>query len=196
MTLPLPFVVATQNPDKAQEIVEIFVVQAAHPLAAYSIDGVAFLLDTPDRIAASVDALPALTEVPDGLLRITLLGFAVPDARALVPPSKSPDPVTVHPVTLRGKWMVNVLLDLLAVVPGSVAWVTAPASLVVAPKTFLAESALFAESAFLALATERPGARLVMMLLTFFLLSTPPATAVPASATISASMATTSAGEM
>src|SRR5205085_9815870 len=46
-------------------IVEIFVVQAAHPLAAYSIDGVAFLLETPDRIAASVDALPALTEVPD-----------------------------------------------------------------------------------------------------------------------------------
>jgi XTP/dITP diphosphohydrolase len=61
----LPFVLATQNPDKAREIVEIFVTLAESPLVAYSIDGIAFLVDTPERIAESVAALPKLAEAPD-----------------------------------------------------------------------------------------------------------------------------------
>ncbi len=65
MTPALPFVLATQNADKAREIVEIFVALADSPLIAYSIDGIAFLVDGPDRIAASVAALPVLTEPPD-----------------------------------------------------------------------------------------------------------------------------------
>ncbi len=58
VTLPLPFVLATQNADKAREIVEIFVALTDLPLVAYSIDGIAFLVDSPERIAASVAALP------------------------------------------------------------------------------------------------------------------------------------------
>jgi XTP/dITP diphosphohydrolase len=65
MTLPLPLVIATQNPDKAREIVGIFVMHADIPLVAYAIEGVAFLLDTPEQIAASVGALPSLAEPPD-----------------------------------------------------------------------------------------------------------------------------------
>lgn len=65
MTLPLPFVLATHNADKAREIVEIFVKEHDVPLIAYAIDDVAFLVDGPDRIAASVAALPPLTEPPD-----------------------------------------------------------------------------------------------------------------------------------
>ena len=65
MTPALPFVLATQNADKAREIVEIFVALADSPLIAYSIDGIAFLVDGPDRIAASVAALPTLAEPPD-----------------------------------------------------------------------------------------------------------------------------------
>jgi XTP/dITP diphosphohydrolase len=65
VTLPLPFVLATHNADKAREIVEIFVAQSDMPLVAYAIDEVAFLVDSPDRIAASVAALPDLTEPPD-----------------------------------------------------------------------------------------------------------------------------------
>jgi XTP/dITP diphosphohydrolase len=65
VTLPLPFVLATHNADKAREIVEIFVAQNDAPLAAYSIEGVAFVVDTPERIAVSVAALPPLTAPPD-----------------------------------------------------------------------------------------------------------------------------------
>ncbi len=65
MTPALPFVLATQNADKAREIVEIFVALADIPLVAYSIDGIAFLVDGPDRIAASVAALPTLAEPPN-----------------------------------------------------------------------------------------------------------------------------------
>jgi XTP/dITP diphosphohydrolase len=65
VTLPLPLVLATQNADKAREIVEIFVALSEVPLVAYSIDGIAFLVDVPDRIAASVTALPTLSEAPD-----------------------------------------------------------------------------------------------------------------------------------
>jgi XTP/dITP diphosphohydrolase len=65
VTPALPFVLATQNADKAREIVEIFVTLSDAPLIAYSIDGIAFLVDTPEHIAASVAALPVLTEAPD-----------------------------------------------------------------------------------------------------------------------------------
>jgi len=65
VTLALPFVLATQNADKAREIVEIFVHLTDRPLVAYSIEGIAFLVDGPDRIAGSVAALPALAAAPD-----------------------------------------------------------------------------------------------------------------------------------
>jgi XTP/dITP diphosphohydrolase len=65
VTTPLPFVLATQNAGKAREIVEIFVTLTNDPLIAYSIDGIAFLVDTPERIAASVAALPTLAEAPN-----------------------------------------------------------------------------------------------------------------------------------
>ena len=65
MTPALPFVLATQNADKAREIVEIFVTLTDTPLIAYSIDGIAFLVDNPERIAASVAALPKLAVAPD-----------------------------------------------------------------------------------------------------------------------------------
>ena len=65
MTPALPFVLATQNADKAREIVEIFVTLADRPLVAYSVDGIAFLVDSPENIAASVAALPTLAEAPD-----------------------------------------------------------------------------------------------------------------------------------
>jgi XTP/dITP diphosphohydrolase len=65
VTPPLPFVLATQNPDKAREIVEIFVTLTGQPLVGYSIDGIAFLVDSPERIAASVAALPTLVVAPD-----------------------------------------------------------------------------------------------------------------------------------
>jgi XTP/dITP diphosphohydrolase len=65
VTPALPFVLATQNADKAREIVEIFVALADRPLVAYSVDGIAFLVDSPDNIAVSVAALPALAQAPD-----------------------------------------------------------------------------------------------------------------------------------
>lgn len=65
MTLPFPLVLATQNPDKAREITEIFVTLTNAPLVAYALDEIAFLLDTPETIAASVKALPELAEAPD-----------------------------------------------------------------------------------------------------------------------------------
>ena len=65
MSLPLPLVLATQNADKAREIVEIFVAQADRPIAALEVQGVAYLIDTTERIAASAAALPQLSEAPD-----------------------------------------------------------------------------------------------------------------------------------
>jgi XTP/dITP diphosphohydrolase len=65
VTLALPLVLATRNADKAREIVEIFVALADIPLIAYSIDGIAFLVDVPDRILASVAALPTLAAAAD-----------------------------------------------------------------------------------------------------------------------------------
>jgi XTP/dITP diphosphohydrolase len=65
VTLPLPFVLASHNTDKVREIVEIFVAQSDMPLVAYAIDEVAFLVDSPEQIAASVAALRDLSEPPD-----------------------------------------------------------------------------------------------------------------------------------
>ena len=64
MTLPFPIVLATQNPDKAREITEIFAVRANVPLVAHSLD-VAFLLDVPEHVGTALRALPALTVAPD-----------------------------------------------------------------------------------------------------------------------------------
>jgi XTP/dITP diphosphohydrolase len=61
----LPLVVATQNPDKAREIVEIFVQHSGEPLVAYALDGLAFLVDTPEAIAPSVAACALPDEPPD-----------------------------------------------------------------------------------------------------------------------------------
>jgi XTP/dITP diphosphohydrolase len=65
VSLPLPLVLATQNGNKAREIVEIFVTVSGEPLVAYAVDDIAFLVDTPERIAASAAALPAIAEPPD-----------------------------------------------------------------------------------------------------------------------------------
>ena len=65
MTPALPLVLATRNADKAREIVEIFVALSGTPLVAYSVDGIAFVVDGPEQIAASVAALPTLAEAPD-----------------------------------------------------------------------------------------------------------------------------------
>ena len=63
--LKLPVVVATQNADKAREITEIFVARLGEPLVAYSLDGIAFVLDRADQIGASVAALTVPAEAPD-----------------------------------------------------------------------------------------------------------------------------------
>jgi XTP/dITP diphosphohydrolase len=65
VTAARPLVLATRNADKAREIVEIFVALSDRPLVAYSVDGIAFVVDGPERIAASVAALPTLAEAPD-----------------------------------------------------------------------------------------------------------------------------------
>ena len=65
MTVPLPFVLATQNADKAHEILEIFVEASGMPVAAYCIDGVGFLVADPDDLAAAIDAMPPIPEPPD-----------------------------------------------------------------------------------------------------------------------------------
>jgi len=65
VTPALPLVLATRNADKAREIVEIFVALSDAPLVAYSVDGIAFVVDGPEQIAASVAALPTLAEAPD-----------------------------------------------------------------------------------------------------------------------------------
>jgi XTP/dITP diphosphohydrolase len=65
VTLPLPLVLATQNADKAREIVEVFVRLMDAPLVAHSIEGIAFLIDVPEHIGRAVAALPVLEEPPD-----------------------------------------------------------------------------------------------------------------------------------
>jgi XTP/dITP diphosphohydrolase len=84
MPLPLPFVLASQNSDKAREIVEIFVTHTDRPLVAFSIEGLAFLVDAPDRIAGAVEALVVPGEPPDvEETGATLEGNARIKARAL-----------------------------------------------------------------------------------------------------------------
>lgn len=65
MSLPLPLVLATQNADKAREIVEIFVQHTQEPLAALEVQGVAFLVDLTERIADAAAKIPVLHESPD-----------------------------------------------------------------------------------------------------------------------------------
>ncbi len=67
-SLPLPAMLATRNPDKAREIVEILVDRSGDALAAYAIDvgdvTVGYLLDIPERIAPSAALLPRLQSAP------------------------------------------------------------------------------------------------------------------------------------
>jgi XTP/dITP diphosphohydrolase len=67
--LPLPFVLATGNSDKAREIVEILVDRADEPVVAFAItvgtETYGFLLDRPNDIAATVERTPAPVESPD-----------------------------------------------------------------------------------------------------------------------------------
>ena len=67
--LPLPFVLATGNADKAREINEIFVTEVDEPLAAYALavgpDTFGYLLDRPEALAASLARVPALQVAPD-----------------------------------------------------------------------------------------------------------------------------------
>ena len=65
MRLPLPLVIATQNPDKAREIVEIFVQHGGEPLAAFNVQDIAFLLDTIDHVGVAAAGLPVLENAPD-----------------------------------------------------------------------------------------------------------------------------------
>lgn len=64
MTPPVPFVLATGNADKAREIVEVLVERAGVPLAAYAADN-GYLVDVPDRIAATLERLGPLPSVPE-----------------------------------------------------------------------------------------------------------------------------------
>ena len=67
--LPLPFVLATGNADKAREINEIFVTEVDAPLAAYALavgpDTFGYLLDRPEALAAALGRVPALHVAPD-----------------------------------------------------------------------------------------------------------------------------------
>jgi XTP/dITP diphosphohydrolase len=64
-----PFVLATANPDKAREVTEVLVERLDAPLVAYAIEvddaTVGFVVSAPDRLAAAIDALPALKHPPD-----------------------------------------------------------------------------------------------------------------------------------
>jgi XTP/dITP diphosphohydrolase len=68
-TLPLPFVLATGNPDKAREISEIFVALIDEPLAAYAIEvgsvTFGYALDRPADLAGAVARVRNLHEAPD-----------------------------------------------------------------------------------------------------------------------------------
>lgn len=64
MTLPVPFVLATGNADKAREIVEVLVDRIGAPLVALAADN-GFVVDTPDGIARTVERLGPLPSVPE-----------------------------------------------------------------------------------------------------------------------------------
>ena len=69
MSFPLPFVLATGNADKAREILEILVDRSDHPVVAWAMtigsSTYAYLLDTPEGIAETVEQTPAPTTAPD-----------------------------------------------------------------------------------------------------------------------------------
>lgn len=69
MTLPLPFVIASGNPDKAREIVEVFVESIDEPLAAWAItigdDTFGFFVDRPAHLPESVSGLTVPATAPD-----------------------------------------------------------------------------------------------------------------------------------
>ena len=68
MTLPLPMVLASGNPDKAREIVEVLVARIDAPLVAWAVtfgdETFGFVLDAPDRIAGAVEHV-TLAAAPD-----------------------------------------------------------------------------------------------------------------------------------
>lgn len=64
MTLPVPFVLASGNADKAREIVEVLVDRTGAPLVALAADN-GFVVDTPDGIARTVERLGPLPSVPE-----------------------------------------------------------------------------------------------------------------------------------
>jgi XTP/dITP diphosphohydrolase len=65
MTLPLPLALATQNADKAREIIEVFVAVTTTPLGAYCVETAGYLVDAPDHLAIAIAALPVVTTPPD-----------------------------------------------------------------------------------------------------------------------------------
>ena len=74
MNLPLPMVVATGNPDKAREIVEVLATHSDIALAALATE-YGFLLDTPDNIAAT----NARVQPPDTQLDVEETGDTLED---------------------------------------------------------------------------------------------------------------------
>lgn len=60
MTIPLPFVLASGNADKAREIVEIFVQASGHALGALALEPTGFLVAPPDRLASALATLRPL----------------------------------------------------------------------------------------------------------------------------------------
>lgn len=69
MTLPLPLVIASGNPDKAREIIELFVESIDEPLAAWAIavgvDTFGYFVDRPARLPDSVALLAMPETAPD-----------------------------------------------------------------------------------------------------------------------------------
>jgi XTP/dITP diphosphohydrolase len=69
MTVPLPLVIATGNPDKAREIIEVLVDLLDEPLAAWAMtsgaDTFGYLLDAPGTIAETVQRQRTPAEPPD-----------------------------------------------------------------------------------------------------------------------------------
>jgi len=67
--MKLPVVLATANPDKAQEICEILTEVLGHSLAAWALtfddDTVAFYVTTPERLADELADLPRMLQAPD-----------------------------------------------------------------------------------------------------------------------------------
>jgi XTP/dITP diphosphohydrolase len=69
VTLPLPLVLATANSDKAREIIEILVERSDEPIVGWAVtvdtQTFGYLLDRPDRIAATVARSPEVLQAPD-----------------------------------------------------------------------------------------------------------------------------------